>query len=354
MSAGWESFVRITRADAWQNPGAVTSRGFFLYADSVSPDLGGQEMMRDNKLNGIRESDVRTYSVDRWFPKAELTVQPRVDDILPILAAHFQMGTGANGTYTFFRCPRALNWGSNVGTNIHSLGTFPYSINMDVFYGNLLGGGTGADTIRLTNGIVDKLTFTLKNGEDLKITPSIKFFAGSYFAMPDAFVPQSVYGSMSEYPQFVDYMGSLVLSFAQGVAAESPDNLNFDGITYDFNNNTGDRGRLGYAGWTRFPFSGRYSVEGEVTGELSREFGRYIDGGTSGTVTFRVQTGTSWIQIESAQWRWKPKTVPISSGDSIIELTLPFKAYPPTGSVGPSTIVTVFTGTAFATSWLGF
>lgn len=341
---GWESLIRITRADSWSIPGTLGRRGFFLYADSENLDMGAQPAERDNKLLGVRESSSDTFSIDRYFPRGDFTFQPRVDDILMILMAHFQnvvkSGTGTYEFYRLDRLPKFVSGGSNIGTHV-------YSVNVDLYFGASFTtvGGTQANGIRFTNGMVDRLTFGLRYGEDLICTPSFKFDTGSYYGYPAAFGYNSVYGSMSEISRFVDYMGTATI---QG---ESFDIENWEGV---FNNNTTDRSRLGKRGYNRFPFVGKWVAEGSFDMELQRDLERLAEGNTDNFTVDILNSANNRIVIAQPNIAHRPFTIPISGGDAIIELSKSYRAYPPVGTNAPSTIVRVYTGTTLGTDLLGF
>lgn len=371
---GWESLIRVTPADSWGTPGTSGKRGWFLFADSEDLDYGAQVSERDTKLIGVRESLVDTFSIDRYFPRGGLTYQPRVDDTLALLMAHFQCCVkSGTGTYTFFRNPNYVKFtqggssymvGSIAGG---TLGTFqsnlnhPFSVNVDVFFGQsfITTGGTQANGIRFTNGIVDKLTFSNKYGEDLLCTPEFKFFAGSYFAYPTNFTYPSVFGSLSEYQRLVDY---------QGTIAVGSEDFDVDGFSVSFNNNTTDKARLGKRGYNRFPFSGRWTAEGNFDMELNRDLAVLAEGQfTTINIDFTV-SASNRLTINQPNIANRPFNVPLSGGDQLIELSKGYRAYPRTsftsqyvngfganeGTYIPSTIVNVYTGSVFASSLLGF
>ena len=335
---GWEALVRISFADSWATPGTFGKRGIFLNVDSTDLDLGAKLTERDGKILGIRESLYDSVSFDSLTPTGGFTFQPRVDDLLPILMAHFQncATAQAGGTYTFYRAPTSLNWlegGSNFGTH-------PYSLNVDLVLGNW---GTN-NGIRFMNGIVDKLTFGVKFGGDLVCTPTFKFLTGSVWTYPAGFVPTSAYGSLSGFSRLVDYMGTLTLgNFA----------YNFESWTGNFNNNTSNQSRLGRRGYTKFPFSGRWIADGEVEYEVTSEIGTVAAGNANGLVVDLKQGVNNSIQINQPNVVYKNSNPNVSSGDAPIMRTLLYRAYPPSGTTGPSTQLIVNTGTLFGKDLFG-
>lgn len=371
---GWESLIRITPSDSWGTPGTFGKRGFFLFADSENLDYGAQVTERDNKLIGVRESLIDTFSVDRFYPRGGITTQPRADDVLQLLMAHFQCCVkSGTGTYSFFRIPNNLKFtqggssycvgsfaGGSVGTFLSNLNN-PFSVNVDVFFGQsfITTGGGQANGIRFTNGIVDKLTISNKYGEDLLMTPEFKFFSGSYYSYPTNFTYPSVYGSLSEYQRMVDY---------QGTVAVGSEDFDVDGFSVDFSNNTSDKSRLGKRGYNRFPFTGKWTAEGQFDMELSRDLAVLAEGVyTSINIDFTVAAANR-LTINQPNIANRAFNVPLNGGDQLIELSKGYRAYPKTsfttqlvngygaaeGTFIPSTIVTVYTGTVFAPAFLGF
>ena len=357
MGVSWESLVRISHADGWNTIGTFGSVGQFLYADSVNPDLGAQVKENDGKLLGVREVPPETFTVDRYQPKLSLVSQPRVDDILMILMAHFQNVVKSGiGTYQFFAIPLNPSWDTDAtpfyrvgtiisGTGVGGTGTNVYSIHVDVPYGYSFA-GTGANGLRFTNCIVDKLTMNLKYGEDFTITPDFKPLNGTEQVYPNTFEPLSVFGSFSTYAKFVDSTGTVT------VAGKSYSMQSWQGV---FNNNSVDRAKLGQRGWSRFPFAGRYIADGSFDTELEDGL-EQLKAGDFGSLVISLTSivGSNQIVIEQPHIGYKAWNVNIPNGNSILEQSHPYRAYPPTGTTGPSTIVTVYTGVNIGTDILGF
>jgi len=346
MALGWESLLRVTNSDSWGTPGTWSKSGRFLYADSSSLDYGGEVSERDAKMIGNRESADNTFGVDRYNPGGEFTFQPKPDDILPILMAHFQSCgvISAGGTYEFYRLNKNLDWTATAATN---WAVNPYSINIAQTYGKtLVGAATGANAIFYQNGIVDKLSFTLKYGEDFSCNVGMKFRTATRLNLPATFGDYpNVYGSLSAFARLVDYHGTLE------IAGET---LDMDAWTGNFNNNSEGRARIGQRGYVRFPFSGKWVADGEFTMELQRELNQ-LAAGSFGVATVSIMSAAGiGIKIFQPNIAWKPWNPDVSDGQSVIDVTLPYRAYPPTGSSGPSTRVLVYTGSVYGTLLWGF
>jgi len=339
---GFDSLIRVSPADSWATAGTFGKRGIFLYADSENLNYGAQSSERDGKLIGQRESPIDTFSIDRYFPNGNIVIQPRVDDILPLLMAHFQnVVKSGTGTYTFYPLPTPLKFtqgGSNIGTH-------PYSLNVDLFFGQGFATGTQSNGIRFMNGIVDKLTFDLRYGEDLKITPEFKFLAGSLWTYPAGFGALSAYGSFSGFSRFVDYHGTVT------VGSEDFDIDMWSGV---FSNNTGDKSRLGKRGYNRFPLEGRYVAEGNFEMELNRDLNILAEGVYTSIVIDLTSSASNRIYISQPNIANRPFDIPLNGGDQLVQLSKGYRAYPPAGSTGPSTQVIVYTGTTFGTNLFGF
>jgi hypothetical protein len=351
----WESMIRISPSGGWNTSGTYGSRGIFLYADSVNPDLGAQIGDRDGKLLGVREVPPETSTVDRFQPKLSMSSQPRVDDILMILMAHFQACAKSGiGTYQFYRIPINPDWNTvttasgtyYTGTNgTAPTGTNVYSLNVDVPYGYSFA-GTGANGLRFTNCIVDKLTMDLKYGEDFKISVDFKALNGTEFVYPSTFLPLSAFGSFSYVNRLVDSQGTVLL------AGETYDMQSWQGV---FSNNSVDRGKLGQRGFGRFPFAGRYVAEGSFDTELQDELTAQSAGSFGSLfVSITNVVGTNQITILSPNIQYKPWSINIPNGNSILEYPHPYRAFPPSGTTGPSVVVTVYTGTNFGSNLIGF
>jgi len=346
---GYEAIVRIEAAPSWGSQGTVGHRGIYLFADSVTPDFGAQPRERDGKLTGARESSGSTYSVTNFYPTCEIVWQPRVDDILPMMLAHFQIGTvfGTTatptvGTYEFTRVGSNLKFTTN-GSN---WGTHPYSLNVDVFLGNtLIGGGTGANGYRFFNGIVDLLELTCRYNEDLKARAVMKFLNGSRFNFPSGFSPPpSGLGSFSEKTQLVDNHGTLTVT---------GEDYDIDDFSLTFNNNVGERSRIGKTGWNRFPLAQHWMAEGNLGMEFNRDLNILAEGTSqSATFTFHEAVGNR-IEAIYHNFVYRPANPAVTDGQSIVDIGLPFRAYP-TKTGGTSCVVRVYTGSLFGTSLFNF
>jgi len=347
----WESLIRIKPSPAWGSVGSVAGKGIFLNADSETLESGAIVTERDNKITGVRESLPDTFSIDRYIPKGDITYQPRVDELLLILMAHFQyVVRSGTGTFQFFRNPNSPNWTVN-GTNYNigsstaaGTGNNVYSLDVDKFLGfSQVSAAVGGNGIRFTNGIVDKLVFNQKYAEDLKITSSFKFLAGSLFSYPAAFAPTSAFGSFSAYSRFVDYHGTITLG---------TNTYDIDGIQLNFDNKTSDRSKLGQQGWSRFPFSAHYISDGQIFMELQDNLNRFAPGVSfSLTSEWQItgQVGTIGIKVTQPNCYFRAGEPQIGGGEEVIENNKTYRAYPVAGSIGcPSTIVTVYTGTNLA------
>lgn len=345
---GWESLVRVQASKAWGSVYKASDvPGFFLDVDSITPDLGDEFQERDGKLSGNRESPNSSWSVDSQQPKCSLTFQPRVDDVLMFLMAYFQhcvvssATPTADGTYVFSKIETNPVWttgGMNFGTNV-------YGINLDIAYGQSFNNsGTQANGIRLMNGIVDKLDFNLKYGEDLQLSVDMKFLTGSRYQYPSTFKDLSTYGSYSRSPRLVDY---------QGTITTGTESLELDSFSLSLNNNTGDKTKIGQRGFSRFPFMNRMKVEGQLDLELARDINAFNPGSpwnVGGTV---FSSGTNYMIISMPNAILKPTTIPINGGEGMISFNLPFRAYP--ASTGTTAIsITVVCGSSYGTSLLGF
>lgn len=338
---GWEGCIRITPCPSWSSDsGALSRRGYFLYADSTDLDFGAQMTERDQKLLGLRESPPDTVSVDRYYPRGGFTYQPRVDDILMVLMAHFQeCATSGVGTYTFTRA-NAVDWTID-GSNYSPNGSSVYSINVDLFLGAFGAAGNG---FRYTSGIVDKLAFSAKYGGDIQLTPTFKFLAGSHYSYPlTGYIGPTSYGSFSEFGRLVDYQATVTIANSS---------FNVESWTGNFSNNTSDRSNLGNRGYVKFPFSGRWVADGEIEFEVATNVGIFAAGGTANLTIELFNSASNWIKILQPNIYYRPSNVNIASGDSPIMVTKGFRAYPLT--TGSSTTIIVCTGTSYGSALFGF
>jgi len=347
MSAGYESLLRLTWADSWGTSGTLGRRGMFLFADNVKLSMGAVAKERDSKLTGNRESLPDTFSIDGFNEVGEFTFQPRGNDILMVLAAHFQTLVSSSGTYSFYRINKTpsftIGGGSNIGTSV-------WSFNIDQPFGNsIIQGGTGANGYRFTNCIVEKLAFNQKFGEDLLVTVNFKAREGSRYNFPSNFgAYPNVYGSVSEFGRAVDWNGTVTIA---------GDDFDIDGVQLNFTNNTVDKSRIGKRGFTRFPFAGHWIADGMIDSELQRDLEQYGEGTFKNiTTTWLTPTasGTTYINIAQPNSVIKPYDIDVKDGQSLVEQSMPYRAYPPVGTTGPSTIVTVVTGSLYGTLLYGF
>ena len=102
------------------------------------------------------------------------------------------------------------------------------------------------------------------------------------------------------------------------------------------------------------PFTGKWTADGSMNFELERDIAKLKEGiGYSLTMDTFESAGNE-ISIAQSNIRHRAFQIPISGGEALVELNIPYRAYPDSGTNNPSTYVTVYTGTAFGTDLLGF
>lgn len=337
MSQGHEAFFAIH--EHWKGWGTSTYQTSGVYpevdSEALTPDVNIRE--RDSKIRVGREAHRTTFSADETRPAGNMVIQPRTDDCIPIFmaffqAVHFEEGTlmagVGTGTFTFVPVNEDPDWVGSLWGSAHG-GTegvandvYPIMIKkcFDADWTNKNGEG-------YTQGLVDTLEFSQPFGEDLTITPGFKFRTVALDSDWGVFEPPCAYGSYSEKARFVDWKGTIAFTYGGNATT-----LELDNITVTLNNNTSDKGKIGYKGWSRFPFSGRPVFEGSLDLELvsaQRDLADIMADGGSATLSLRwFNSLTDQMLLEFANIHFRTFDRPVSAGDTPVEYSLPFRAYP--------------------------
>ena len=336
MSQGHEAFVSVS--EHWKGWGTDGFQYIGLYpeldSEALSPNINIKE--RDGKIRVGREAQANTFSAEADLPAGNFVAQPRTDDFLSIFMAFFQAvdpyvdvdGGSATGSLIFVPISEDPDWvGSTWGTAMG--GTL--GVAGDVYPIAVLKCFTDDWTTyngeKYTEGIVESLEFSQPFGEDLTITPTFKFRDVDLNVDLRAYKPNGAQGSYSTKLRFVDWKGTVAFTYG-GVATA----VELSNITFTLSNNTTDKGKIGYKGWSRFPFSGRPMFEGNLDLELQpgqRDLAQIMANGGSATLSVNWwNSATDRLFIEFPNIKLRTFDRPISSGDAPIDYTLPFRAYP--------------------------
>jgi len=342
---GYEELIRIVEHP---NANLTTHKAEGVYLDADSETLSRNLELEEgaDKLKGdraITASDIIKRNIN---PSGAITYQPKTDTMIIPLMTFFQCrhwagtaygGTRYVGTMIFAPSKTAnMDWaGANFGTvrgGTLGTGSDIYTARIE----KLLSGAAGTaatNTFVYENAISDAITINANYGEDITIEQSFRAlsFHGTKFTLGGAiFTPPSAKGSYSGKTRFVDWQATFTI----------------DGVSYDvqslrlnLQNQNEARGRLGKYGWAKFPF-GKNLHEGEFTLELE-DPGLFPPLGT-GTLILRCYGGTNdWFQVEmyNCVYRgWDPQA---SSGESILEVTVPFRCVMDAAKSYSETIVKV-------------
>jgi hypothetical protein len=334
VAKGFEGWIAVVpETNGWGSTAFTV--GNYLNADSESLQIGKEFIERPEKITYGRALKASSRISSLQKPGGAVTYQPRSDDVIPVLMAHYQMYTGTwvggaaattlgSVLYTFVPAKNEPDWvGSTWGTGTYGAASgdmFTVGV-IKKFFNTTDNGGTNAMWYK--SGIVDQLQFTLTAGQDAKFTPTFKFYtvdAGT--ALPASRDPNnSTFGSYSTKQSFISWNGTL--AFAGGA-------LDITSITINSQNNSEDRQVVGKLNPTKYPF-GRFLVSGSIDLDLPKDGLKYV-GSMLANGSFTL-TGSLYnsaldnIVFNIPNCKYNPFDINFSNGQSETTFSIPFTAY---------------------------
>ena len=335
MPRGWETWLRVRGQKDGYGGGASVTDAFYLYLDSESLAINQEIKENTQKIVQGRAVLETTRSLEGQEPGGQFTYQPRADDILGVLASvmgcykSVDGGGTVSGTYTFFPLVGQPDFAGTLVTGgdpwaAGGAGTGTYgdaatdiaALMVDQYFGANI---TGTNGRRFTDCIVSMVEFNAAVGNELTITPTIN--AGS-FALVEFVAatddPTCDIGSYSALDAFHYYQGTVTL----------------DGASYDLSsfrlsisNNVESKKAIGQQTPVAYPY-GRCEITGEF--ELEYDTSAFVESfldGSDGTLGVVFLNGADKLTISCPLIRYNEPTVNVSDGESLINQTVPFKAF---------------------------
>jgi hypothetical protein len=351
VAVGWETWFRVRAQVGGYSDDSFTD-AYCLYLDSESMGIGQEIKENTGKIVFGRQLVKQARTFQARSPGGQFTFQPRSNDALGILCSVMQSyRSSADGTYVFNPISGQPDWsGINVtggdpfGAGGTGTGTYGDTTNdvMALCIEQSLGAGvTGSNGRRWCDCVVSQLEINMAVGEEITFTPTI--MAGS-FAMTSFAVsedPPCNSGSYSSLDSFQFYEGTVTL----GTAAFSVTSCNLT-----INNGMNPRAVVGKRDPSKFTY-GRQ----EVTGEFTLEYEDHVflqhfllETDTNITLKGANNSGLDYIQITMPLVRYNEPTLNVSDGESVIEHSIPFKAFSDAtdvNSISPLEIEVVTTDT---------
>lgn len=331
MAKGFEGWIAVApETKGWGS--STFTAGNYLFVDSESLQINKEFIERPEKITFGRAMKASSRVSGVQKPGGAITFQPRSDDVIPILMAHYQkyIATSLNGTasgtvlYTFHPTKGEPNWvGSAFGTGAYTAADGDmFTVNTwKKFFNTTANGGTNA--MAFYSGIVDQLQFNLTAGQDAKVTANMKYYsvdAGT--ALPATRDPNNaVFGSYSTKTSFMSWTGTL--AFDGG-------SLDITSISINSQNNSADRAILGRLNPSKYPY-GRVIVSGSLELDLPKSGLQYIGSmlqNTGFAITGSLYNGVNdYITFNMAQCKYNPFEINFSNGQSETTFSIPFTAY---------------------------
>jgi len=330
---GWESWLRYRGQKDGYGAAADLTRAFYFYLDSES--LAINPTIKENTAKIVKGRAIveEARSIQQQEPGGQFTFQPRSDDILGILAAHFQCyrsTENATSIYWFNPVAEQPDWsgtlvtggdpndGGGPGTGTYNDGetTDTCCFVLEQYYGKVTDGSNGR---RFVDCVVSDIEFSAAVGEELQCTPTVK--AGSFAlcdfdAVTDA--PPCDIGSLSDRGAFRYYEGTVTVAGAQ---------YDVNSFRLTCSNNMDSKLVLGKQNPASYPF-GRYVASGEF--ELEFGYGSFVHqflAENDGIVNLTFKRAAETLTITLPLVRYNEPTANVSSGEDLINQTVPFVAY---------------------------
>lgn len=350
MSKGFDGWIALVpETKGWGS--SVYAKGNFLHVDSEALHINKEFKERPEKIVFGRSLKPSSRVSGQQNPGGELTFQPRSDDCLPALAAHFQnytatsLGGTASGTvqYTFTPAKTEPNWlGSAFGTGVYGADPgdmFTVGVVKKIFNTTQYGGTNG---FKYSSGIVDSLEMTMAPNDDLKFKLGMKFYSVDAGTKLGTLLDPPLGTTMANYStktSFMSWTGTLT------VAGEA---LGITGMTTMLANNSEVKNVIGRLNPIRFP-QGRYGVEGSFEVDLPKDGLKWI-GSMLANSPFAL-TGTFYnsdfdqVAFSIPNARYKTMELDLKGGAAETVFSIPFVGYESEdGSESPITVVVTTTG----------
>ena len=176
MASNVESFITVYNDISWR--GDSYSSPLPIHVDSEKFSFGQEFAEREGKARQGRAYISNVTTAEARKPTAEITYQPRTDDIAYFLFPHFQMGirTGSDpDVFEFVPSKGPPRYGYDIWKGYGTYGEPPGEVYSSSFLKKYFTTDSEIDSLLFRRGICDSLTFSASAGEDLLIKSSWKF-----------------------------------------------------------------------------------------------------------------------------------------------------------------------------------
>lgn len=337
MPRGWETWLRVRGQRDGYGGGASVTDAFYLYLDSESLAINQEIKENTQKIVQGRAVLETSRSLEGQEPGGQFTYQPRADDILGVLASvmgcykSVNGGGSLSGTYTFWPLVNQPDFagtlvtggnpwidGAGTAAGTGTYGDTPTDV-CALMVDQYLACPTGSNGRRFVDCIVSQVEFNAAVGNELTITPTVN--AGSFALVayvPATDDPTCDIGSYSALDAFQYYQGTIA---CEGTSYD----LNSFRLT--INNNVESKKCIGKQTPVAYPF-GRCEITGEFESEFDNDtFVQQFLAGSDGTLSAVFLNGADKLTISCPLIRYNEPTVNVSDGESLINQTVPFKAF---------------------------
>lgn len=336
MASGFEGWIALFEEDSVV--GSTLYQPQPLHADQESLSLNKEILHKTPMASPSRVSLGDTLVYKAAKPQGEVAYQFRSDDILKVLLAHFQAGSVAATTtpyrYTFFprMWPLDYTYRGTIANSPYGQGSASrvYSVAVGKkLFDTTQNGGTNAYLFK--HGICDKLSLSIRSGDDARAKASFKFTDCDAGTAISANPSGTAIGTYSVLPSYESWSGT----------------MSMDGGTFEMSSLTlvSDQGvqefsRVGKSAPENFQYSS-YSLKGQIGFDLPQDAFRHVGSMVSGewfsiSGTFANSVNDRVI-VSIPRARRLPFDYFNHGGDKTLEGMIPFEAFEYQGS-SPITI----------------
>ena len=347
MSRGFEGYVNIREGNGWSSQ-VATVPGFYLKAKSVELDSGISFIENDDLIVQGRGYKASTRTPGKKVPSAKITFQARADDVSLIAMSHFQMCevTTSGGTATYKFVPVSCHPTFTSGSDAY--GTGSYSTDSGTLFTLEVTQKMNCEATengqRISGAFCDKFKFTSALNEHVVIEAEMRGIAYSTLDLASATDPDNAaFGSYSSKAAFNYFSGTL--SLLGGTVGNDFIVSSFDFVS---DNKTEDRMTIGSQNpstysWGKIQLTG--DIKLDVPAAATRQIGSLIADTAFSIVGTWSNSANERMIVSIPSCKRNPFVVSGAGGESVSEMTIPFRAFESEdGNTAPITFTTVTMG----------
>jgi len=342
MASNVESFITVYNDISWR--GDSYSSPLPIHVDNEKFSFGQEFAERENKARQGRAYISNVTTAEARKPTAEITYQPRTDDIAYFLFPHFQMGirTGSDpDVFEFVPSKSPPEYGYDIWKGYGTYGDPPGEVYSSSFLKKYFTTDSEIDSLLFRHGICDSLTFSASAGEDLLIKSSWRFKSvgtGTRVnSVPNGYISGGNFYSIGAH-EYIGGGGAAVdagtystqspFTFFEGTLNIGPHSFDILNLDVTSKNNILEKVITGEKNPDCFPFRD-YQITGQFVIDLPsdglEQIGSMVDVDNFAITGTWYKDSSNYIVFDIPYC--ERRNFDVGIGNRNIDATIPFKAF---------------------------